>query len=82
MGGAGSHGEPGPLLRHVRDGEGSSFAAVRRLRSVGVVEQDALEAPAHGAEGQTQLHHLLLGVGDGEKDSSSLIGWTHLWQRW
>lgn len=80
MGGVGSHGEPGPLLCHVRDGEGSSFATVRRLLSVSVVQQDVLEAPTHRSEGHTQLHHLLLGISDGEKDSSSLGGWTHLWQ--
>lgn len=80
MGDAGSHGEPGPLLRHVRDSEGSSFATVRWLLSLSVVQQDALKAPAHGREGHTQLHHLLLGISDSEKDSSCLIGWAHLWQ--
>lgn len=81
MGGVGSHGEPAPLLCHIRDGEDSSFATVRRLLSISVVEQDALEAPAHGSEGQTQFYHFLLGICDGEEDSSSLSGWTHLWQQ-
>lgn len=80
-GGAGSHGEPAPLLCHIRDGEDGSFATVRRLLSVGVVEQDALEAPAHGSEGQTQFYHFLLGICDGEEDPSSLSGWTHLWRQ-
>lgn len=74
----GSYGESGPLLCHVGDGKGSSFVAVRRLLSLSVVEQDALEAPAHRREHQTQLHHLLMGVSDGKKDSSSLGGRTHL----
>lgn len=76
--GAGSHGESAPLLRHVRDGEGGSFAAVRRLISVSVVQQDALEAPSHWSEDQPQLHHLLMGIGDGKEDASSLRGRTHL----
>lgn len=76
--GAGSHGESAPLLRHVRDGEGGSFVAVRRLISISVVQQDALEATSHRSEGQPQLHHLLMGISDGKKDPSSLSGRTYL----
>lgn len=51
--------------------------AVRGLLFVGVVQQDALQAPADRGQGQAQLHHLLTGVGDGEEDATSLGGGTH-----
>lgn len=71
------HREARPLVGHIWDAEGGGFVAVRGLLFVGVVQQDALEAPAHRGQGQAQLHHLLTGVGDGKEDATSLGCGTH-----
>lgn len=52
--------------------------AVGGLLLVSVVQQDALEALANWSEGQTQLHHLALGICDGKEHATSLASWAHL----
>lgn len=73
-----SHCEACPLVGHVWDTEGSSFVTVGGALLVGVVQQDALEAPMNRSELQTQLHHFLTCIRDGKQHTSSLAGWTHL----